>query len=187
MRHKHLGEPLPYVQYAGQASFALVCRDLKTSHLETHLADGRAAVQQWVQHRWSEQEQSCEHSSDVTQDAGKALDWWCLKAAKGNGGCDVSVLNAANAAAVIPKLPAAADGTYVIQRYVTAPLLRQGRKFHFRAFGLLRADMQAWLYEGACLLCASKQYTPGQSDDPLMHLTNLSVQKGVPGHQPQVS
>ena len=110
-----------------------------------------------------------------------------MKAARGNGGGDVFMLHAGNAAAATAALPAEAGRTYVLQRYIAAPLLRNGCKFHFRAFALLRGDLKAWLHRGSCLLCASREYALHSAEDSLMHLTNLSVQKGVAGHTPQVS
>jgi Tubulin-tyrosine ligase family len=110
-----------------------------------------------------------------------------VKAARGNGGGDVFMLHAGNASAATAVLPAEAGRTYVLQRYIAEPLLRNGCKFHFRAFALLRGDLKSWLYRGSCLLCASKEYALHSAEDSLMHLTNLSVQKGVAGHKPQVS
>lgn len=76
------------------------------------------------------------------------------------------------------------------------PLLWRGRKFHFRAYAVVRSDMSAWLYRTAYILCASKPYslrgasTDGlQADltDELMHISNLAVNKHTEGHPGQVS
>ena len=82
------------------------------------------------------------------------------------------------------------------QRYVARPLLWRGRKFHFRAYAAVRADMSAWLYRTAYILCASKPYSLGEATaegvqagltDELMHISNLAVNKHTEGHPGQVS
>jgi Tubulin-tyrosine ligase family len=146
------------------------------------LVEGRTGVEAWAAARWS-----AASSSNSSSSSNNKTDWWCVKAARGNGGGDVFMLHAGNAAAATAALPAEAGRTYVLQRYIAEPLLRNGCKFHFRAFALLRGDLKSWLYRGSCLLCASKEYALHSAEDCLMHLTNLSVQKGVTGHTPQVS
>lgn len=93
------------------------------------------------------------------------------------------------------------------QRYVARPLLWHGRKFHFRVYALLRADMTAWLYRTAYILSASRPYSlrkendggsssGGESEaapaatgfaDELVHISNLAVNKHTAGHPGQVS
>lgn len=95
-----------------------------------------------------------------------------------------------------------------LQRYVARPMLWRGRKFHFRAYALLRADMSAWLYRTAYILSASRPYclrtnSEGGSElgaatevrntqaagfaDELVHISNLAVNKHTEGHPGQVS
>lgn len=85
-------------------------------------------------------------------------------------------------------------------------MLWHGRKFHFRVYALLRADMSAWLYRTAYILSASRPYslgknagggtgsatepegTPGSGfADELVHISNLAVNKHTAGHPGQVS
>ncbi len=94
-----------------------------------------------------------------------------------------------------------------LQRYVARPKLWRGRKFHFRAYALLRADMSAWLYRTAYILSASRPYhLRTNSDgggglgaaaevgnaqaagfaDELVHISNLAVNKHTEGHPGQV-
>ena len=43
-------------------------------------------------------------------------------------------------------------------RYVPRPLLWHQKKFHFRCYSLLRADMSAYLYEKGFIICAGLPY-----------------------------
>ncbi|CAM9612040.1 unnamed protein product [Hapterophycus canaliculatus] len=77
-------------------------------------------------------------------------------------------------------------------------MLWRGRKFHFRAYALLHADMSAWLYRTAYILSASRPYSlkgVGASGDAgrgagladeLVHISNLAVNKHTDGHPGQV-
>lgn len=77
-------------------------------------------------------------------------------------------------------------------------MLWRGRKFHFRAYALLRADMSAWLYRTAYILSASRPYSlkgVGASGgdgrgagfaDELVHISNLAVNKHTDSHPGQV-
>eukprot|EP00903_Cladosiphon_okamuranus_P010040 g9520.t1 len=132
-----------------------------------------------------------------------AQDWWCVKAAGGNGGLDIWVLHEGNWKTVTEEL--SDDESYVIQRYVARPLLWHGRKFHFRVYALLRADMSAWLYRTAYILSASRPYSLGEENaggnssgrevegipgtsfaDEMVHISNLAVNKHTVGHPGQV-
>lgn len=86
-------------------------------------------------------------------------------------------------------------------------MLWRGRKFHFRVYALLRADMSAWLYRTAYILSASRPYSLGREKDDgragavaegdgvrregfadeLVHISNLAVNKHTEGHPGQVS
>jgi len=84
----------------------------------------------------------------------------------------------------------------VIQKYVSRPLLFQGKKFHFRCYSLLRADMSALLYQNAFILTAGYAYHPsadgtaaGDAVDAMdVHklVTNLSVNKRIAGYPGQL-
>ncbi|KAG5185596.1 hypothetical protein JKP88DRAFT_354120 [Tribonema minus] len=110
-------------------------------------------------------------------------DWWCVKAARGNGGGDVWVLHAGNAQRLVAQLSrcgGGGGGAYVLQRYVARPLLLPrcgGAKSHFRCFGVLRGDLSAWLHAGACVLRARAPYALSDAGNPSIHLTNLAFSK----------
>jgi hypothetical protein len=71
--------------------------------LETYIAEGGREVGAWVGARWG---------TPGTKQA--ELDWWVVKASKGNGGRDVWILNAGNAEKVISELEPLEE--YVIQK-----------------------------------------------------------------------
>lgn len=86
-------------------------------------------------------------------------------------------------------------------------MLWRGRKFHFRVYALLRADMSAWLYRTAYILSASRPYSLRRKNgderagaaaegngvrregfpDELVHISNLAVNKHTEGHPGQAS
>lgn len=112
-------------------------------------------------------------------------DWWALKASKGNGGKDVWVMNRDNYERVLLELPS--NEEFVVQKYIGRPLLWNGKKFHFRCYAMVRADMRAYVYEQCFILCAGLDYENSDSSAPDMkHLTNLSINKALPGHPGQV-
>lgn len=77
-------------------------------------------------------------------------------------------------------------------------MLWRGRKFHFRCYAALSANLSAWLYRTAYILCASRPYSlavaPGKANgtgwdglvDELVHVSNLAVNKHTDGHPGQV-
>ncbi|CAM9193019.1 unnamed protein product [Chrysoparadoxa australica] len=192
-----------------KARMALLQREsMSLPGLATEVMKDVSAVGAWAQERWGDVREL-----NVEEDDGKCLvrgmvlsastislspififlmiycvDWWCVKASKGNGGADVWVIHRGNAGTVVKSLRAGEE--YVVQRYVARPLLWNDRKFHFRAYAVLGAAMKAWLYTGAYILSASKAYhlsaaSPDLADD-LVHITNLAVNKHTPGHPGQV-
>lgn len=74
---------------------------------------------------------------------------------------------------------------YVIQKYITNPLLWDGFKFHFRMYAILKADMSTYLYAKAFILTAGLKYDCN-SDDIQKQITNLSLNKKIPGHPGQI-
>ena len=71
------------------------------------------------------------------------------------------------------------------------------KKFHFRCYSLLRADMSAYVYQMAYVLTAGHDYTNNTNntnkqdeDNDIMSLnrviTNLSVNKHLPGYPGQI-
>lgn len=101
--------------------------------------------------------------------------------------------------------PADPPQPFVIQRYIDRPLLFEGRKFHFRCYaammmqglhrpsvdldlgrGRSRGDsLTGWLYRQAFILSAGLKYD-ALDVDVKKHITNLSVNKHLPGHPGQV-
>jgi len=138
-------------------------------------------------------------------------EWWILKATGANGGGDVYLMPPFRAS-VPASLSLHPDEPYVIQRYLTRPLLYEGKyKFHYRVYALLRiaaADddkekkeegcpeegagfYQPWLYRRAFILRAAKPYPVATDEDneknvETTHLTNLSLNKGEPGYPGQI-
>ena len=74
---------------------------------------------------------------------------------------------------------------YVIQKYIMDPMLWKGFKFHFRMYAFLQANMRTFLYEEAFVLTAGKKYDR-TSDDVQKQITNLSINKKLPGHPGQI-
>jgi hypothetical protein len=141
--------------------------------LDTYLASNAGSVLRWANCRWC---------SGLSNMAGS--DWWAVKASRGNGGKDVWFINASNFAEVASMIPQQEE--YVIQRYVPNPLLWKGtKKFHFRCYGTLHADMSALLYRHCYVLSASEDYDTNDVSS-CKHITNLSVNKHSPGHPGQV-
>lgn len=67
-----------------------------------------------------------------------------------------------------------------------SPALWNGKKFHFRCYSLLMGDMTAYVYDRAFILTAGSDFDMSPSADITKHVTNLSVNKKVPGHPGQV-
>ena len=65
------------------------------------------------------------------------------------------------------------------------PMLWNGFKFHFRMYAFLQANMRTFLYEEAFVLTAGKKYDR-TSDDVQKQITNLSINKKLPGHPGQI-
>lgn len=74
------------------------------------------------------------------------------------------------------------DGSpYVVSRYIENPLLVGGRKFDVRMYALVVSyrPLKVYMYSrGFARLCAAKySMTSASLDDPVVHLTNVAVQK----------
>ena len=64
-------------------------------------------------------------------------------------------------------------------------MLWRGKKFHFRCYSLLQADMSTFIYQKAYILSAGLDYDIND-EDSRKHISNLSVNKRIPGHPGQV-
>lgn len=81
-----------------------------------------------------------------------------------------------------------------ICRYVDRPRLWQGKKYHYRCYSLLQANMSVYLYSKVFILTAGLDYIPSDSTDTSpsvvpetsRHITNLSVNKRFKGHPGQI-
>ncbi|OLL22131.1 putative tubulin--tyrosine ligase [Neolecta irregularis DAH-3] len=74
---------------------------------------------------------------------------------------------------------------FVIQKYISNPLLLNNRKFHIRAYIVAFGSMKVYVYRDMLSLFASKEYrTPNESTDLDVHLTNTCRQE-YPGQHVQ--
>lgn len=156
-----------------KANLAVLQTAMDIPMLETYLAHGHDEVDRWC--RWRFQK-----TSSVED-----LDWWVLKASKGNGGRDVWIICKDNFEKILPEIPP--NDNYVIQKYVQNPQLWHNRKFHLRCYTVLFGDMSAYVYEQAFILTASEPYDHLNCDEVMKHITNLAVNKNSPQHPGQIS
>jgi len=192
-----------------KSNFAFLQLRMSCPRLESYIALSRTALLSWCRERYREQQSPAVTDTDVINDmdtsslsnesylgephnwavspqpVGITGEWWAVKASKGNGGKDVWVLHKDNFETLVSSLPK--DEEYVMQRYVDRPLLWNGYKFHFRCYAAMTANQIAYVYEKCFILCAGLQYTAaGAGTDDRVHLTNLSINKALPGHPGQV-
>ena len=74
-------------------------------------------------------------------------------------------------------------------RYVQNPQLWNGKKFHYRCYSMVMADLSVYLYSNAFILTAGLDYNvcqDGPTPDVNRHITNLSVNKRFAGHPGQI-
>ncbi|CAG8619425.1 13596_t:CDS:2 [Funneliformis mosseae] len=65
---------------------------------------------------------------------------------------------------------------WVVQRYISNPLLIRNRKFHIRSYILAISNLQVYLYKDMLALFALNAYAPTDINDALSHLTNTCLQ-----------
>jgi hypothetical protein len=173
--------------------------------LPTYVANGVNELLSWSENHWSTKKDETSDAAVKSHDD----DWWVVKASKGNGGKDIWVISSDNFRTVIENELMTPKGTtshevpmkteeYVIQKYVPRPMLYKGKKFHFRCYSLLRADMSALFYHMAYILTAGYNYnkstdassfSPGDNESDMdirKLITNLSVNKHIEGYPGQV-
>ena len=112
--------------------------------------------------------------------------WWFVKASKGNGGRDIWIINENNYASTIANISSSTNNTndeFVIQQYAPDPLLWHRKKFHFRVYAGMQADMTAYVYQMAFILSAGLDHHDEDSfqEDLSKHISNLSVNKHIQG------
>lgn len=161
-----------------KANFAFLQRALPDDlALTTYVADTGKDVLEWCTRRWNSK-MSTENEAPPTSD------WWVVKASAGNGGRDIWMVHAQNFAEELRDLPDQQE--YVIQQYVSQPMLYLGsKKFHFRCYGLMSGSGRALLYQMAFILTAGLDYDASVTDSK-RHITNLSVNKHIPKHPGQI-
>lgn len=145
--------------------------------LKTFVADSGEEVLQWCARRWNS-------AGSTADEAPPTSDWWVVKASAGNGGRDIWMVHAQNYLTELHDLPNQQE--YVIQQYVSQPMLYLGsKKFHFRCYGLMVGSGRALLYQKAFILTAGLDYDASVTDSK-RHVTNLSVNKHIPKHPGQI-
>ncbi len=159
----------------------LQIRMKNTCHvLPTYIACNRDKILKWCKDRWDE-----EYSVfDVANNKDKDEDWWILKASNGNGGRDIFVITSNTYQRVLNSINV--DEEFVIQKYIINPILWNGKKFHFRAYSLMKANMEAYVYQDSFILSASDDYDTSNSLESFKHITNLATNKHCNGHPGQV-
>ncbi|KAL4466557.1 hypothetical protein ABPG72_010608 [Tetrahymena utriculariae] len=71
---------------------------------------------------------------------------------------------------------------WVIQKYIERPLLYNGRKFDLRVWVLLTNKGELFVYKNGYLRTSSSKYSM-QTFNEAVHLTNWSLQKGLPSYE----
>ena len=101
---------------------------------------------------------------------------WIAKGSESNCAKHIEVLGGAAGVEVFVDGLAAADGVWVVQRYVENPLLVVGgRKFDIRVWVLLTAEYKVKLYREGVIRTASTKYDPADIGNRESHLTNHCV------------
>ncbi len=177
-----------------KANLAFLQLRMNCPVIDTFIASCAEDVGGWAKRKWSSTCASSSPSSSSSSSGSKngkvydENDWWVVKASAGNGGKDIWVMTCDNYGEVLSELPS--GETFVMQRYVARPMLWKGKKFHFRCYSVLRADMTALLYQMAYILTAGYDYANNESMDTMMDsrrlITNLSVNKAIEGHPGQM-
>jgi hypothetical protein len=164
-----------------KSNLAFLQLRMKQKHvLETFVATNKNTVKRWSENKWLNNSLLNDEITNKCSDK----DWWAVKASAGNGGKDVWIINKSNFKDILKELPG--NNEFVIQKYVDRPLLYKGKKkFHFRCYSVLNADMSVLIYEKAFILSASMDYDKEDSNS-MKHITNLSVNKASIDHPGQV-
>jgi hypothetical protein len=99
--------------------------------LQTFIASSLSEIEAWAADRWGFKDD---------EEFGNEEDWWVLKASGGNGGKDVYVLSQHTYASVLHNLPSInpaastsdnpKNDDWVLQKYVSSPMLYVGRVLH---------------------------------------------------------
>lgn len=71
------------------------------------------------------------------------------------------------------------NSSFIVQKYIEAPLLFRKRKFDIRIWALISHDMKFYLFREAYVRTSSEEYdlSGDKLDQVYVHLTNNAVQK----------
>jgi hypothetical protein len=81
--------------------------------------------------------------------------------------------------------PIEGSRTYILQEYITNPLLYNSRKFDIRVYMLLTMNngvIKGYWYREGYVRTSSYKYDLRQVGDPMIHLTNDAIQKNCPDY-----
>ena len=73
---------------------------------------------------------------------------------------------------------------YIVQRYISSPLLISGRKFDLRVYALVTSysPLCVWIYRTGFARFTNRIYSLSDLSDHAAHLTNVAVQKKTDGY-----
>ena len=71
------------------------------------------------------------------------------------------------------------NSSFIVQKYIEAPLLFRNRKFDIRIWALISHDAKLFLFKAAYVRTSSEEYdlSGEKLDQVYVHLTNNAVQK----------
>ncbi|CAI2377303.1 unnamed protein product [Moneuplotes crassus] len=104
--------------------------------------------------------------------------WICKPGENSNRGQHICVLD--DLKRISEYVNTGVRACYIIQKYISNPLLINKRKFDIRCFSLLTSingQNHGFFYQDGYLRTASKEYNPDNLEDKFVHLTNDAIQK----------
>eukprot|EP00978_Attheya_sp_CCMP212_P043873 scaffold293832_cov58-Attheya_sp.AAC.2 len=100
---------------------------------------------------------------------------WILKPSTVNKGAGIQIVHCY--AQVVDVCWTESDiREWVLQRYITPPLLLRKRKFHIRAYVAAVSAIQVYLYDKCLALCSGSKYDSLDTTNALAHITNTAYQ-----------
>lgn len=104
---------------------------------------------------------------------------WIMKPSATNKGAEVVVVeNFAKLRAVVNEWTDIRE--WVVQEYISRPLLVRGRKFHIRVYVLALGCLKVFVYQRCLMLTALESYRDGDTDNTYAHITNTYQQQSHP-------
>jgi hypothetical protein len=99
--------------------------------------------------------------------------WFIIKDAQANGAAGLWLVpGSGEVHEFVQSTRTTGSARYVVQTYITDPMLWNGKKFHFRVLGVLLASGEAYVHRVAFLHPANSSYTTASTDFSV-HVTNL--------------